>query len=102
VACVCHAQKGQAGKDQEETHKSKARLFANRAFRCGAGNRRRTHQEVCASQLNSSNVVCVSSFLNTLSNLILNSSITLRCTPAMEASVADHVWSLEEIAELAE
>lgn len=25
---------------------------------------------------------------------------TLRCTPAMEAGVADHVWSLEEIADL--
>jgi len=26
---------------------------------------------------------------------------TLRVTPAMEAGVADHVWSLEEIAKLA-
>jgi hypothetical protein len=26
---------------------------------------------------------------------------TLRVTPAMEAGVADHVWSLEEIAALA-
>jgi hypothetical protein len=26
---------------------------------------------------------------------------TLRVTPAMEAGVSDHVWSLEEIAELA-
>jgi hypothetical protein len=26
---------------------------------------------------------------------------TLRVTPAMEASVADHVWSVEEIASLA-
>jgi hypothetical protein len=26
---------------------------------------------------------------------------TLRVTPAMEAKVADHVWSLEEIAKLA-
>jgi len=26
---------------------------------------------------------------------------TLRVTPAMEAGVADHVWSLEEIARLA-
>jgi hypothetical protein len=25
---------------------------------------------------------------------------TLRCTPAMEAGLADHVWSLEEIAAL--
>lgn len=27
---------------------------------------------------------------------------TLRVTPAMEAKISDHVWSLEEIAELAE
>jgi archaellum component FlaD/FlaE len=27
---------------------------------------------------------------------------TLRVTPAMEASVSDHVWSLEEIAKLAD
>jgi hypothetical protein len=27
---------------------------------------------------------------------------TLRCTPAMEAGVSDHVWSLEEIAALAD
>ena len=27
---------------------------------------------------------------------------TLRVTPAMEAGIADHVWSLEEIAELLE
>lgn len=27
---------------------------------------------------------------------------TLRVTPAMEAGIADHVWSLEEIAGLAE
>ena len=27
---------------------------------------------------------------------------TLRVTPAMEAGVSDHVWSLEEIARLAE
>jgi hypothetical protein len=27
---------------------------------------------------------------------------SLRATPAMEAGVADHVWSLEEIAKLAE
>jgi hypothetical protein len=27
---------------------------------------------------------------------------TLRVTPAMEAKVADHVWSLEEIAKLAD
>jgi hypothetical protein len=27
---------------------------------------------------------------------------TLRVTPAMQAGLADHVWSLEEIAELAE
>ncbi len=27
---------------------------------------------------------------------------TLRVTPAMEAGVSDHVWSLEEIAALAE
>jgi hypothetical protein len=27
---------------------------------------------------------------------------TLRCTPAMEAGVSDHVWSLEEIAGLAD
>ena len=26
---------------------------------------------------------------------------TLRVTPAMEAGVADHVWSLDEIAKLA-
>ena len=26
---------------------------------------------------------------------------TLRVTPAMEAGIADHVWSLEEIAQLA-
>ena len=25
---------------------------------------------------------------------------TLRCTPAMEAGVADHAWELEEIAAL--
>ena len=25
---------------------------------------------------------------------------TLRCTPAMEAGITDHVWSLEEIADL--
>jgi hypothetical protein len=25
---------------------------------------------------------------------------TLRCTPAMEAGVAKHVWSLEEIVDL--
>ena len=27
---------------------------------------------------------------------------SLRVTPAMEVSVSDHVWSLEEIAELVE
>ena len=27
---------------------------------------------------------------------------TLRVTPAMEAGVSDHVWSLEEIAKLAD
>jgi hypothetical protein len=27
---------------------------------------------------------------------------TLRVTPAMEAGVTDHIWSLEEIAALAE
>lgn len=27
---------------------------------------------------------------------------TLRVTPAMEAAISDHVWSLEEIAKLAE
>ena len=27
---------------------------------------------------------------------------TLRVTPAMQAGVSDHVWSLEEIAKLAE
>ena len=27
---------------------------------------------------------------------------SLRVTPAMEAGITDHVWSLEEIAELAE
>jgi hypothetical protein len=27
---------------------------------------------------------------------------TLRCTPAMEAGVSDHVWSYEEIAALAD
>jgi hypothetical protein len=27
---------------------------------------------------------------------------TLRVTPAMEAGVADHIWSLEEIAQLAD
>ena len=27
---------------------------------------------------------------------------TLRCTPAMEASVADHVWSIAEIVDLLE
>jgi hypothetical protein len=27
---------------------------------------------------------------------------TLRVTPAMEAKVSDHVWSLEEIAKLAD
>ena len=27
---------------------------------------------------------------------------TLRCTPAMEAGVSDHVWSLEEIIQMAD
>jgi hypothetical protein len=27
---------------------------------------------------------------------------TLRVTPAMEAGISDHVWSLEEIAKLAD
>jgi hypothetical protein len=37
---------------------------------------------------------------NALSKKLENHCTRLRFTPAMEAGVADHVWSIEEIADL--
>ena len=39
---------------------------------------------------------------NQLAKLIVDIAKTLRITPAMAAGVSDHVWSLEEIAMLAD